>query len=92
MKQDYQYFTRPWKAVESDEERKRLELYHPMLRRMGSLDQWIPSVNALERNLKKFEAAGAKPSDLKTMKDEIERRKKIVLDLMSGMKNPTQVE
>ena len=88
MTGDFHYYKRLF-AEAPEDERKRIELYHPMVRMAGPIEANIKRVNSLQRVLKKIEANGG---DATAVRDAIERQKKIVINLISGAKNPGQVD
>lgn len=88
MTGDFHYYKRLY-AESPEDERRRIELYHPMIRRAGAIEANIKRVNSLRTMLKKIEANGG---DATAIRNAIERQQKVVINLISGAPNPSQVD
>lgn len=88
MTGDFHYYKRLY-AESPEDERRRIELYHPMIRRAGAIEANIKRVNSFRTMLKKIEANGG---DATAIRNAIERQQKVVINLISGAPNPSQVD
>ena len=98
MTGDFHYYKRLY-AESPEDERNRLLIYHPMLSRAGQIEAHIKNVNKLRSSIRNIENAAkgreltkSEKEKIDYLEDQVERWKKIVINDISGAKNPSQVD